>query len=314
MRSTRLVAAANSARQRLMSSLVMACGIAQPVSYGIADGASGVHASGPSRIGFSAPAGGGVGGVRPACASCAPSLATPYWRQKSCTRLSAASLSSEYMPAHFGEMRPWRLTLVISHITSPAAPSDILPRCIRCQSLAEPSLELYWHIGDTTTRFGSVRPRSVIGENRTLAIFRFSFRGAENSDGFCSAPDAARVIGMHGDDGATNRPEQAKFGAADVPQPFAGDFIDTNRGDQKLDGHDRGANGGVDVENQTGGEHDLDGAGQIHPEFRRLEPGGDEEAKRRRDVEFAVNVRNHEQPADQSQDVEFVEQIEVGGD
>jgi hypothetical protein len=41
-------------------------------------------------------------------------------------------------------------------------------------------LELYWHIGDTTTRFGKVRPRRVIGENRTLAIFRFSFRGAEN--------------------------------------------------------------------------------------------------------------------------------------
>jgi hypothetical protein len=29
---------------------------------------------------------------------------------------------------------------------------------------------LYWHIGDTTTRLGSVRLRSVIGENRTLAI------------------------------------------------------------------------------------------------------------------------------------------------
>src|ERR1039458_6263706 len=179
MRSTRLVAAANSATQRLMSSLVMACGIAQPVSYGMADGASGVHASGPSRIGLPPAPGGVVGALRPACASCTPSLATPYWRQKSCTRLSAASFSSEYMPAHFGEMRPWRLTLVISHITSPAQPSDILPRCIRCQSLAEPSLELYWHIGDTTTRFGSVRPRSVMGENRTLAIGRISFRGGK---------------------------------------------------------------------------------------------------------------------------------------
>src|SRR5579863_1677298 len=74
------------------------------------------------------------------------------------------------MPAHFGEIRPCGLTLVISHITSPAQPSDMLPRCIRCQSFAEPLLELYWHIGETTTRLGSVSPRSVIGENRTLAI------------------------------------------------------------------------------------------------------------------------------------------------
>src|SRR6202050_4082092 len=74
------------------------------------------------------------------------------------------------MPAHFGEIRPIGLTSVISHITSPAQPSEKLPRCMRCQSFAEPLLELYWHIGDTTTRLGSVSPRSVMGENRTLAI------------------------------------------------------------------------------------------------------------------------------------------------
>src|SRR5262249_28349849 len=78
--------------------------------------------------------------------------------------------------AHFGEMRPCALTLVISQITSPAQPSDMLPRCIRCQSLAEPLLELYWHIGETTIRFGRVKPRMVIGENRTLAIGRNSFQ------------------------------------------------------------------------------------------------------------------------------------------
>jgi hypothetical protein len=36
-------------------------------------------------------------------------------------------------------------------------------------------LELYWHIGETTTRLGSVSPRIVMGENRTLAIFRSPF-------------------------------------------------------------------------------------------------------------------------------------------
>src|SRR5579863_6455368 len=74
------------------------------------------------------------------------------------------------MPAHFGVIRPCGLTSVISHITRPAQPSDILPRCIRCQSFAEPLSELYWHIGETTTRLGRVSPRNVMGENRTLAI------------------------------------------------------------------------------------------------------------------------------------------------
>src|SRR6478752_10859236 len=145
----------------------------------MAEGASGVQASGPSRIGLPPAAGGVVGPLRPACASCTPSLATPYCRQKSCTRLSAASFSSDHKPPHFGEMRPCGLTLVISHITRPAAPSDILPRCIRCQSLAEPLLELYWHIGETTTLFGRVRPRKVMGENRTLAIWGASFQCGE---------------------------------------------------------------------------------------------------------------------------------------
>src|SRR6185295_8796551 len=83
---------------------------------------------------------------------------------------SAASLASEYMPAHLCVMRPTALTSVISVITSPAAPSEKLPRCIRCQSVAEPWSEAYWHIGDTTMRFGNVRPRMVIGENKALVM------------------------------------------------------------------------------------------------------------------------------------------------
>src|SRR6476469_4123599 len=65
-------------------------------------------------------------------------------------------------------MRPTALTFVISVITSAAAPSENEPRCIKCQSQAEPSVELYWHIGETTTRFGNVNPRRVMGENNAL--------------------------------------------------------------------------------------------------------------------------------------------------
>jgi hypothetical protein len=38
--------------------------------------------------------------------------------------------------------------------------------------LATPSLALYWHIGDTTMRFGTVRSASFIGENNALGIGR----------------------------------------------------------------------------------------------------------------------------------------------
>ena len=37
------------------------------------------------------------------------------------------------------------------------------PRCIRCQSFAEPFTDMYWHIGETTIRFGNVRPRMEKG-------------------------------------------------------------------------------------------------------------------------------------------------------
>src|ERR1700758_5020976 len=67
-------------------------------------------------------------------------------------------------------MRPWRSTWVAS-TTSRAAPElASMPRCVRCQSLATPSLALYWHIGDTTIRFESVRSASLIGENNALGI------------------------------------------------------------------------------------------------------------------------------------------------
>ena len=45
-----------------------------------------------------------------------------------------------------------------------------MPRCVMCQSLPTPSSALYWHIGETTMRFGSVRSASFIGENKALGI------------------------------------------------------------------------------------------------------------------------------------------------
>lgn len=42
--------------------------------------------------------------------------------------------------------------------------------CIRCQSDAQPSRAEYWHMGDITTRLGSVKPRSFIGVNKLLGM------------------------------------------------------------------------------------------------------------------------------------------------
>src|SRR5882762_9162076 len=170
MRSARRVACTNSSRTRAMSAFVISRGTCQSGAYGSGEGA--IVCQAPSSVFSGLPpcAGGRVEPLRPACPSCKPSAATPYFLQKSMTRFIAASFSSEYMPAHFSEMRPSALTCVDSVITSAPAPSENWPRCIRCQSLAVPLSELYWHIGETTMRFFRARPRRVIGANRALAM------------------------------------------------------------------------------------------------------------------------------------------------
>src|SRR6267378_4366433 len=174
MRTARRVAWTNSSRTRTMSALVISRGTCQSGAYGIAEGAIVCQAPSSGLSGLPPCAGGRVEPLRPACPSCRPCAATPYFLQKSMTRFIAASFSSEYIPAHFSEMRPSALTCVDSVITSAPAPSENWPRCIRCQSLAVPLSELYWHIGETTMRFFRVKLRSVIGAKRALAMLRVS--------------------------------------------------------------------------------------------------------------------------------------------
>src|SRR4051794_16627499 len=69
-------------------------------------------------------------------------------------------------------MRPWRSTSVISATTRPAPELASMPRWVRCQSEATPSLALYWHMGDTTMRLASVRSASLIGEKSALMLLR----------------------------------------------------------------------------------------------------------------------------------------------
>ncbi len=65
-------------------------------------------------------------------------------------------------------MRPIASTWVASMQNIDAPDSARLLMWVKCQSVATPSSAEYWHIGDTTTRFFNVRPRSLIGENRAL--------------------------------------------------------------------------------------------------------------------------------------------------
>src|SRR5882762_3771168 len=60
-------------------------------------------------------------------------------------------------------MRPSRVTCVASTISSPAPEYARWPRWMRCQSFMQPSSAWYWHMGETTTRLGSVMPPSWIG-------------------------------------------------------------------------------------------------------------------------------------------------------
>src|SRR5438067_5795177 len=67
------------------------------------------------------------------------------------------------MPAQACVMRPSRVTCVASTISSPAPLWASWPRWMRCQSFMQPSSAWYWHMGETTTRLGSVMPPSWIG-------------------------------------------------------------------------------------------------------------------------------------------------------
>src|SRR5690349_10346765 len=94
------------------------------------------------------------------------------------------------MPASCGEILPSAVTAVASDITRPAPPWAKAPRWTRCQSVGRPSIDEYWHMGDTHTRLRIVVPRRVRGEKRRLTgaptaprdrMFRRPLRAAEGS-------------------------------------------------------------------------------------------------------------------------------------
>src|SRR5450432_3339843 len=73
---------------------------------------------------------------------------------------------SAQIPASPGVIRPFAETAVASAMTSPAPPTAREPRCTRCQSVATPSLDEYWHMGETPMRLRNVTDLMVSGENK----------------------------------------------------------------------------------------------------------------------------------------------------
>ena len=91
--------------------------------------------------------------------SCTP-IRAPCPCANSTICASFAMCSSFQMPRSPGEMRPSGVTAEASRVTRPAPPWARAPRWTRCQSVAKPSSEEYWHMGETPMRFAKETERS----------------------------------------------------------------------------------------------------------------------------------------------------------
>src|SRR5580700_7248640 len=98
-------------------------------------------------------------------------------------RASISTCSSFQIPRSWGLMRPIGTTAVASVKTSAAPPTARLPRCTRCQSVANPSVLEYWHIGETTIRLGNRTSRICRLSNSTGRSWKRKFFDLENRNG-----------------------------------------------------------------------------------------------------------------------------------
>src|SRR5208282_20730 len=85
---------------------------------------------------------------------------------KRAIRSSGSKCLSLQTPRSSGEIRPSGMTAAASVKTTPAPPTARAARWAKCQSLAKPASEEYWHIGDTPMRLANVTSRSLNSLNR----------------------------------------------------------------------------------------------------------------------------------------------------
>ena len=87
-------------------------------------------------------------------------------RDERAIRASISTCPSSQMPRSCGLIRPRASIAAASVFTSAGAADRAGPEVHECQSVANPSTLLYWHIGETPIRLRSVTPRSVIVSKR----------------------------------------------------------------------------------------------------------------------------------------------------
>src|SRR5260370_32415136 len=102
-------------------------------------------------------------------------------------------------------MRPSGVMPVASTIISPAPEQANWPRCMRCQSVMRPSCAEYWHIGDTTMRFGRVIPPSWIGVE-SLGSGNGNPPLRKKLSHRPGAPHGTRLIALHAERGGGHAP------------------------------------------------------------------------------------------------------------
>src|SRR4029077_20425188 len=101
-------------------------------------------------------------------ANCSVTRILECFRITAKTGLNAASVASSHRPRSPGVIRPAGSAEVDSIQSMPAPERASWPRCVRCHEVALPSSAQYWHMGETTIRFGSVTPRIARGEKSLL--------------------------------------------------------------------------------------------------------------------------------------------------
>src|SRR5690348_7692417 len=69
---------------------------------------------------------------------------------------------------------------------------------MKCQSVAQPSIAEYWHIGDTTMRFGSLSSRRRSGSNRPGRRSAACAGSVSGNGGFAQARGLAQHLDLVG--------------------------------------------------------------------------------------------------------------------
>ena len=195
-RCARRTAARKSSMRPSISPMVSSRGIGLPSRSASALGPTvGQAGSGPSTASGCAPSQGRAAlARRPAWPSWMPG-ATPCSRYMAAIRAKPSIWPSFHNPVQPWVMRPSRVTAVASTKAAPNPPSANLAWCRKCQSCTAPSTAWYWHIGETTMRLRSSRPRRRSGVNSS-GVNAYSAACSRLPSSSAISPSSSRMMAV----------------------------------------------------------------------------------------------------------------------